>query len=395
MLSCVEAGRPSYAYRILEEGISDGLRFDDFSSSARSTFTGMIPPEAEEFRAEDMIDDDAAQAGGGSSTLYSDPLPQLWVRPPTCALEFDCECLDNGDANLAAAWAAVERQDSPVLFRGVGRHWPALHSWTLPALQESLHRGVVRVSPSPRVTFCRESHPDVQSGSLTPPSRSVIMDVTEFIERLHVGRGGRPPLLYGDDERCYLQALAPHALMRDVDFSFLSAAQQPPPLETDEFDYSFDTADDNGDGSASSVLGRLWVSAPGTVSPLHYDLTDSYLCQVRGTKRLVLWPPDTSMGALDPYPPSHALARRLRTDVTTPTAHAEDGGTLSPPSDLPGAARQEIEQMAVEAVLQPGDVLYFPADWAHHTEAVGGAEGGAAAEPSFSLGFRTDGQYLL
>ena len=38
-----------------------------------------------------------------------------------------------------------------------------------------------------------------------------------------------------------------------------------------------------------------------------------------------------------------------------------------------------------------GDVLYFPANWAHHTEAL--ADEGA--EPSFSLGFRTDGAYLL
>ena len=47
----------------------------------------------------------------------------------------------------------------------------------------------------------------------------------------------------------------------------------------------------------------------------------------------------------------------------------------------------------VEAILHPGDVLYFPADWAHHTEALGCDD--ETPQPSFSLGFRTDGAYLL
>ena len=65
----------------------------------------------------------------------------------------------------------------------------------------------------------------------------------------------------------------------------------------------------------AGVLGRLWVSAPGTLSPLHYDAQDSYLCQVRGEKRLLLWPA-ADLGALEPYPAEHAMARRLRVDVT-------------------------------------------------------------------------------
>eukprot|EP00966_Prymnesium_polylepis_P022997 529018-Prymnesium_polylepis.1 len=87
-----------------------------------------------------------------------------------------------------------------------------------------------------------------------------------------------------------------------VDFGFLASAQDTQP---------------------APVLGRLWVSAPGTVSPLHFDMQarhrvcrrerqarrgcfrrsspcvaallppqDSYLCQVRGVKRMLLWPDD-------------------------------------------------------------------------------------------------------
>ena len=49
-----------------------------------------------------------------------------------------------------------------------------------------------------------------------------------------------------------------------------------PPIHSAIFRHSF------GDFSPASL--------PGTVSPLHFDETDSYLVQVRGTKRLLLWP---------------------------------------------------------------------------------------------------------
>lgn len=47
-----------------------------------------------------------------------------------------------------------------------------------------------------------------------------------------------------------------------------------------------------------------------------------------------------------------------------------------------------------EAVLQPGDVLWFPARWPHHTEAVP-PDPGTEVVPSISLGFRSDGILLL
>ena len=116
----------------------------------------------------------------------------------------------------------------------------------------------------PAVTFCRESHPDVREGLVAPPSRTCVMKVAEFSRRLRRRRGGLRPLLYGEGERVYLQALAPHAMMQLTDFGFLAAPPERP------------------------VLGRLWVSAAGTYSPMHYDCQDTYLCQARG-HRLRAW----------------------------------------------------------------------------------------------------------
>ena len=57
----------------------------------------------------------------------------------------------------------------------------------------------------------------------------------------------------------------------------------------------------------------------------------------------------------------------------------------------------QIASGALEARLGPGDVLYFPKRWAHHTEALlpDGVPEGAPQGASFSLGFRTDGEFLL
>ena len=282
MLACVQNGRPTYAYRLLEEGVADGLRLREFSAETRAVLDGLIPPEAEEQHATATA---SARDRPPRGPLLVDPPPSLWVRPASSVRSF--ECARRGGASLAAAWAAVAMRSEPVLFRGVGASWPALQSWTLPTLCNSLRRGMVRVSPDARVTFCRESHPDVRSGAFAPPSRTLIMDVEEFVDRLHHGRAGRSPLLYGAGERCYLQALAPHGMMRDVDFSFLEHAARPPSVLDEE--HTAQDADDAQDAEQEeggpAVLGRLWVSAPGTISPLHYDLTDSYLCQVHSSTR--------------------------------------------------------------------------------------------------------------
>ena len=52
VLDCLEAGMPTYVYRIIEEGAADGLRLGDFSDQTRDLLKGKVPPEAEEYHAE-------------------------------------------------------------------------------------------------------------------------------------------------------------------------------------------------------------------------------------------------------------------------------------------------------------------------------------------------------
>ena len=281
--------------------------------------------------------------------LAADSLRQLapWTLHGEPIDEFECAPGHRRADSLAAAWEAVAKRDRPVIFRGVGADWPSVERWDLAILRRSLRRGMVRCSPGPEVTFCRESHPDVQSGKFTPPSRLVTMSTGEFIKRLRTDRGGLPPLIYGESERVYMQALAPCEMMSMCDLSFLPNAQ------------------------GSNVVGRLWISTPGCVSPLHFDEQDSYLCQIRGRKRMLLWN-EEHLESLNPYPDDHPMARRLQLDLGIPCEN------IASPR---------------EALLTPGDVLFFPCRFAHYTEACEARGGGV--EPCISMGFRSDGKFLM
>ena len=73
-----------------------------------------------------------------------------------------------------------------------------------------------------------------------------------------------------------------------------------------------------------------------------------------GRKRLLFFPPQ-DLGSLYPYPHWHILRRRLRFDPAAPCY-----------KHYPRA--QGLE--AVEAILEPGDILMFPPLWAHYTESL-------------------------
>ena len=94
---------------------------------------------------------------------------------------------------------------------------------------------------------------------------------------------------------------------------------------------------------------RLWT---------HYDAMDNALIQLHGEKRVILFPPAASAGLyLD----------GSSSPIVGPAVDGVDGKW---PEEFP--AYRAARAMAVEVTLQPGDVLYIPALWAHHVEALHG-----------------------
>lgn len=94
---------------------------------------------------------------------------------------------------------------------------------------------------------------------------------------------------------------------------------------------------------------RLWT---------HYDAMDNALMQLHGEKRVLLYPPRAGAGL---------YLEGSSSPVVGPAVDGEGGGW---PAEFP--AYEQARRAALEVVLQPGDVLYIPALWAHRVEALHG-----------------------
>ncbi|WP_433445027.1 cupin-like domain-containing protein [Nonomuraea sp. CA-141351] len=94
---------------------------------------------------------------------------------------------------------------------------------------------------------------------------------------------------------------------------------------------------------------NLWLAAPGTVTPLHYDDTHNLFAQVSGTKTFYLFPPE-SLDALYPGPLNTGAQHLSMVDLFDPdlTRH-------------PLAARVSYRKATVNA----GEALLLPAFWWH------------------------------
>lgn len=99
------------------------------------------------------------------------------------------------------------------------------------------------------------------------------------------------------------------------------------------------------EGAHSSPLR---ISGPVTLW-LHYDVLANVLCQIRGAKRLRLYPPGDV--ALLAYPPG---------------ASSSNIDVYAPADELSPAQRAALARAHPhEAFLRPGDVLFIPPAWSH------------------------------
>lgn len=295
----------------------DGVGLEDLE--ARTKIEGLLPPVLRGDEAPTLL---SALSGRLPDVSESSDGEALWVTCAGSVAEVDC-------ASVADAREALERARHdrlPIVLRGVGATWPAL-DWNLRTLAEAFASGAVcRLSPTTAVAFCKESHPDVRQGRIAPSSITATLPGAAAARRL-----------LSRDETLYIQALAPRRLMRDVDLSFA----------TDD----------------ARALARVWASRSGVYSPLHYDAQDSYLIQVVGVKRIVLWP-ESALPHLRPYPDDHPLARRCRVDVLDRPGARRDFLARADPAGVP-----LVRDAALDAVLRPGDAIWFPSHWPHHTVA--------------------------
>ena len=328
VLDGLAAGGSAATLRFFETMLHDGFGWADLPRASALRLEGRAPPPA-------------LSSGYDAVAPVIEPLPELWVSVT--------KRVEEARANHGEALDAARRNKTPVLLKGAF----SAPQWTARSLARSFPAGAVcRVAPSAAVSFCRESHPDVVDGVTKALSRALVVPAAELETRLN-GEAASP-FVYPNGEHLYVQALAPPSLLRDVDLSFL------------------------GNFGARDAC-RVWACRGGVYSPLHYDAQDSHLVQASGSKRVVLWP-STSLEALRPYDAASPLARRLRVDVRVDGMNAAEaalrrGDERGLPAGETGpsgeGAYEQVARGAVEAILEPGDALFFPADWAHHIESRG------------------------
>mmetsp|Transcript_3293 Transcript_3293/g.9462 ORF Transcript_3293/g.9462 Transcript_3293/m.9462 type:complete len:527 (+) Transcript_3293:633-2213(+) len=252
----------------------------------------------------------------------------------------DCRLMA-GEHQMLLLTPEGELPNEPVLLCGAAAHWPAVTRWSLRYLAAKLgFEGLVRVAPTHEFPFCEPALLQVLVdllGEAAAPSLPVKMSAAEFAVRL---RGGVAPRVYMGGEQYYMQADLTRELLADVEFKSGVFAE----LWSRRLDRC---PPGRGDMDLPRRLcwgqqPRAWISGPGSVSPIHYDSSPSFLVQVRGEKRMLFWHPD-ELPSLRPFPSTHLMRRRCQTPLGA-----------APPPRL--------------ATLGPGDAVFFPPLWAHYTE---------------------------
>ncbi|MEL7029358.1 MAG: cupin-like domain-containing protein, partial [Pseudomonadota bacterium] len=93
--------------------------------------------------------------------------------------------------------------------------------------------------------------------------------------------------------------------------------------------------------------GFFWLGPRGVVTPFHHDLTNNFLVQIKGRKRVKMV--------------SSFETPKMRNHVHCYSQWTGD--------DLTAGAEPEAGKPVVfEHVLEPGQILFIPLGWWHHVE---------------------------
>ena len=107
---------------------------------------------------------------------------------------------------------------------------------------------------------------------------------------------------------------------------------------------------------------RLWINAADIGTPLHRDFSENLIAQVRGTKRLILYPPEAAHSL-------YAFQRRSLVPGFSPVN-----------AEVPDPVRfpRSVDARRVVVTLHAGEMLFLPSRWWHQVRSI---------EPSLNINF--------
>ena len=213
------------------------------------------------------------------------------------------------DQHYAANW--------PVLMPGEAADWPAVERWTPDYLTAA-------VGPAPvQVQANRDADADFERRMA---EHAATMPFDAFIRRVTAWRASNDTYLTAYNSAANREALA----VLNQDLGFLDR------YLTREADHPH---------------GMLWIGPGGTFTPLHHDLTNNLLLQIRGRKQVLLVAPGETPRLYN----DHHVYSRIR-DLAEP-------GVLARFPKLDGIRVHRV-------VLKPGDALFIPLGWWHQVTAL-------------------------
>ncbi|KAH8317183.1 hypothetical protein KR074_000694 [Drosophila pseudoananassae] len=252
----------------------------------------------------------------------SRPLPILMPSP---RLQSSCDIPQLEAPSLNDFKTKCFHPRQPTLLLNTIQHWPAMEKWL--DLNYLLQIAGSRTVPI-----------EIGSNYASDEWSQQLVKVRDFLQRQFGSERGSQEIEY----------LAQHELFSQI-----------PALKKDISipDYCTISRDD----PPGAVDIKAWLGPAGTISPMHYDPKHNLLCQVFGSKKIILAAPEDTE-KLYPHD-SEFLGNTSQVDAANPDF--EKYPLLK-------------EVKFYELLLQAGDCLYMPPKWWHYVR---------SEAPSFSVSF--------
>jgi ribosomal protein L16 Arg81 hydroxylase len=199
----------------------------------------------------------------------------------------------------------------PVVMTGLMDDWPAMSKWNLDYLGRTFADRIVEVQMG---RSGNSNYEEEKEKCLTQ------IRFGEYIEKVRTA---------GESNDFYLTAYNNSSNMRALNELWDDIVQIPEYLTDDR------------------TGGFLWIGPKGTITPFHHDLTNNFMAQVIGSKRVKIAP------SWDlPLMRNHAHC------------YCSVDGRVEPVSAHPPLDQPQI----MEAILNPGEVLFLPIGCLHYVE---------------------------
>lgn len=150
-------------------------------------------------------------------------------------------------------------------------------------------------------------------------------------------------------------------------------------LDMIPFPKSLHGSNDGRDGVSmlEHLVTNLWIGSKPTISPLHYDDYENFLCQIAGYKELILYPPSDLEHLYYIGRPKGILKYNYpgvftRDPSSVDKNHFVFGSSVN--IDHPDLQRfpRFSNAKPIRVLLKPGQVLYLPSFWHHEVQSIPG-----------------------